>query len=47
VGEFGSAAQTAQKGPQLAETPPNPALAIALRRELTLYEAGRPFEAAH
>lgn len=44
AGEFPNAVQTAQRALQLGEAQGNTALADALRRELKLYEAGRPYE---
>ena len=46
TGDFPRAVQTAQKALQLAEARSNTPLAGALRRELKLYQAGRPFEDA-
>jgi Flp pilus assembly protein TadD len=45
AGQFSDAVQTAQKALELAEPRSKP-LADALRREVKLYEAGRPFEQA-
>jgi tetratricopeptide (TPR) repeat protein len=47
AGQFPAAVHTAQRALQLIQGPSNPALADALRREIKLYEAGRPFEEAH
>lgn len=44
--QFPNAVQTAQRALQLAQAQSDIALAGALRQELMLYEAGRPFETA-
>jgi protein O-mannosyl-transferase len=47
VGDFAKAVQTAQNALQLAQARSNTQLAEALRGEISLYQAGRRFEAAH
>ena len=47
AGQFPTASQTAQQALKLAQAQGDASLATALTREIRLYEAGRPFEAAH
>jgi len=42
TGRFGDAAETAQRGAELATTQGNPALAAELESNIALYQAGRP-----
>jgi protein O-mannosyl-transferase len=46
AGRYPDAVQTAQRALQVLQGQSNPALADALKREIKLYEAGRPFEEA-
>ena len=46
TGQFSDAVQVAQRSLQLAESQSNEPLAGELRREIALYQAGRPFAAA-
>jgi Flp pilus assembly protein TadD len=45
AGQFPDAVQTAQRALQLAQARADTTLAAALRREIALYEARRPFPA--
>jgi tetratricopeptide (TPR) repeat protein len=44
TGQFSNAVRTAEEALQLADSQSNLALASTLRREIELYEAGRPYE---
>jgi len=47
AGQYPNAVQTAQRALELAKAQSNAVLVGALMREISLYEAHRPFEAAH